>query len=326
MKQTLTLADWAKRQDPEGKVDKIAEILNETNEILEDMTFAEGNLPTGHKTTIRSGLPEPTWRKLNYGVQPKKSTTVQVTDTCGMLENYAETDKRLADLNGNTSEFRMSEEKPFIEGMNQEMARTIFYGDSSKEGEKFMGFAPRYSQLSGAENSENVINAGGAGSNNTSIYLVVWGDTTVHGIFPKGSKAGLSMEDKGQVTLQDANGGNYEGYRSHYSWDSGLTVRDWRYVVRICNIDVTALTKDASAGADLIDLMTDAIELIPNLGAGKAVFYCNKTIRSFLRKQIRNAKNVNLSMEEVAGKKVVHFDEVPVRRVDALLNTEEAVS
>lgn len=130
----LTLADWAKRTDPNGKVDKIVELLSQTNEILTDMMFVEGNLPTGHRTTVRSGLPSATWRLLNYGVQPSKSTTVQVTDSCGMLETYAEVDKSLADLNGNTAEFRLSEDRAFIEGMNQQMAQTLFYGDMRASG------------------------------------------------------------------------------------------------------------------------------------------------------------------------------------------------
>ena len=120
-----TLSDWARRVDPDGKIAKIVEILNLTNPILEDMPFVMGNLPTGHRTTIRSGLPSVTWRLLNYGVQPSKSRTVQVTDTIGMLEAYAEVDKVLADLNGNTPAFRLSEDKAFIEAMNQEMASTL---------------------------------------------------------------------------------------------------------------------------------------------------------------------------------------------------------
>ena len=58
----------------------------------------EGNLETGNKTTVRTGLPTPTWRKLYGGIQPAKSTTAQVQDSCGMLEAYAEIDKALADL------------------------------------------------------------------------------------------------------------------------------------------------------------------------------------------------------------------------------------
>lgn len=320
----VTLSDLARRME-DKKIAKIIEILAEQNEILQDIPFMEGNLPTGHKTTIRSGLPSVAWRLLNYGVQPSKSRTVQVTDTAGMLEAYAEVDKALADLNGNTAAFRLSEDKAFLEAMNQELANTLFYGNTATDPEKFLGLAARYNDLS-AENAENILSAGGSGSDNTSIYLVVWGDNTCHGIYPKGSKAGLQTKDLGEVTLEDANGGKYQGYRTHYKWDVGVTLRDWRYGVRIANIDVSDLTKDAASGADLVDLMTQAIELLPTENAGKAVFYCNKTVRSYLRRQIRNANNVNISMEEVAGKKVVAFDGIPVRKCDAILNTESVVS
>jgi hypothetical protein len=139
-----TLMDVAKRLDPDGKIDTIVEILAETNEILEDMVWMEGNLPTGHRTTIRSGLPAPTWRKLYGGVQPTKSRTVQVTDTCGMLEAYAEVDKALADLNGNTAAFRLSEDRAHIEGMNQEFASSLFYASEATAPEEITGFAPRF--------------------------------------------------------------------------------------------------------------------------------------------------------------------------------------
>jgi hypothetical protein len=320
-----TLADLAKRTDPDGKIDSIVELLSETNEVLSDMTFMEGNLPTGHRTTIRSGLPSATWRKLNYGVQPSKSTTVQVTDSCGMLEAYAEVDKALADLNGNSASFRLSEDRAFLESMNQTMATTLFYGDTGTDPEKFMGLAPRYSATS-AESGDNIVLGDGSGSDNTSIWLVVWGPNTCHGIVPKGSTAGLKHNDLGEVTLEDAAGGRYQGYRTHYKWDVGMTLRDWRYVVRIANIDVSNLTKNAASGADLIDLMVQAAEKIPNLGLGRPVFYGNRTISSYLRRQITNKSNVQLNMDEVAGERVMTFDGIPFRRNDAILNTEATVS
>ncbi|RIQ16083.1 hypothetical protein D0850_16370 [Bordetella avium] len=321
-----TLADVAARMAPDGKIDpQIVEMLNETNEILEDMTVIEANGFTEHKTTIRSGLPTGTWRKLNYGVQPEKSRTVQVKDSMGMLETYAEVDKALADLNGNSAAWRLSEDRAFIEGMNQTQASTLFYGDSSIDAEKFMGLTPRFNSLS-AENGQNIIDAGGTGSDNASIWLTVWGPNTLHTIYPKGSQAGLQSRDLGEDTLIDADGGRYQGYRTHYKWDIGLTLRDWRYVVRIANVDVSELTKNASAGADLIDLMIQAVELIPNVGMGRPAFYMPRRIRSFLRRQITNKVAASmLTMEEIAGKKVVAFDGIPCRRTDALLLTEARV-
>lgn len=327
-----TLADVAKRLDPNGQIADIVEILNETNPILEDMTFVEGNLPTGHRTSIRTGLPTPTWRKLYGGVQPTKSTTIQVTDNTGMLEAYAEVDKALADLNGNTAAFRLSEDRAHIEGMNQEMAGTIFYGNEGTEPAAFTGFAPRFNSLSAA-NSANIVNGGSVvgQTDNTSIYLVVWGPNTVHGIYPKGSKAGLSVTDKGAVTVEnvDGNGGRMEAYRTHYRWDAGLTVRDWRYIVRIANIDVSALsdaTDGEAARKALIRLMVQASERIPQLGMGRAAFYANRTIRTNLRLGILDKIANNLSWETVAGKRVMVFDDVPVRTCDALLNSEARVA
>ena len=321
----LTLSDWAKRQE-DKKVAAIVEVLEETNEILEDMVYQEANGPTSHKTTIRSGLPSATWRLLNYGVQLSKSRTVQVTDTIGMLEAYSEVDKALADLNGNTSSFRMSEDTAFLEAISQELASSIFYGDTSVDPEKFMGLAPRYSDTT-AENGENILLGGGSGADNTSIWLISWGDQTCHGLFPKGSKAGISHMDLGEVTLEDAAGGKYQGYRSHYKVDVGMTLRDWRYCVRIPNIDISDLAANkGGSSADLVDLMVQAIELLPSQARGKMCFYANKTITSMLRRQILNTSNIHLSLDEVAGKKVLTFDGVPVKKCDAILNTEDLVS
>lgn len=325
-----TLLDLAKASDPGGKVEAVVEILNETNEVLDDMVWMEGNLPTGHRTTIRTGIPTPTWRKLYGGVQPNKGTTAQITDDTGMLEAYAEVDKALADLNGNTAAFRLLEDKAHIEGMSQTMAETIFYGDSSLYPERFTGLAPRFNDTT-ANNADNIILGGSASgqTDNLSIWLVVWGENTVHGIIPKGSKAGLQTQDMGEVTIEnvDGNGGRMQAYRSHYRWDCGLTVKDWRYVVRIPNIDRSLLTIDYSTGANIADLMVQAIERIPNLGAGRPVFYMPRTIRTMLRRQITNSvKNSTLTMDTVAGKRVLAFDGIPVRRVDALSADESRVA
>jgi hypothetical protein len=323
-----TLLDLAQVLGPDDKVVDIVEILNATNEVLDDMTFVEGNELTGHQTTVRTGIPAPTWRKIYGGVQPAKSTSVKVRDACGMLEAYAEVDKALADLNGNAAAFRLSEDKAFIEGMNQEFCQTLFYGNEDTEPEAFTGLAPRYNSLS-AENGENIVSGAGAGSDNTSIWLIVWGENSIHGIVPKGSRAGIQVTDKGQVTVESVDGANgrAEMYRTHYRWDVGLTLRDWRQVVRIANIDSSELTKNAATGADLIDLMAQALELVHSLGMGRPVFYANRRVKSFLRRQIvAKVAAATLTMDQVAGKHVMFFDGVPVKRCDALTITEATVS
>jgi hypothetical protein len=325
-----TLLDVSKRLDPNGKIDSIVELMAAQNPILEDMSFQEGNLVTGHRTTVRTGLPTPTWRKLYGGVQPGKSTTAQVTDSCGMMEAYAEVDKALADLNGNSAAFRLSEDAAHIEGMAQEHAQTLFYGNEGTEPEAFTGLAPRYNSLS-AQNADNIIDFGGTGSDNMSIWLCVWGPQTGFGIYPKGSMGGLQMTDKGQVTIENVDGANgrMEGYRTHYRMDSGLTIRDWRYFVRIANIDFSVLNAgDATAVTNqkaLITAMIKASERIPALGKGRACWYVPRNIRENLRLGILEKVSSNLSWETVSGKRVMTFDDIPVRRSDALVSTESRV-
>ena len=324
-----TLLDLARRQDPNGAIAQIVEILNQRNEILDDMSWIVGNLPTGHRTTVRTGLPTPTWRKLYGGVLPTKSTTAQVTESCGMLEMYSEVDVALVQLAGDGAAFRLSEDMAFTEGFNQKVATTLIYGNEGTEPEAFTGLAPRFNDKSAA-NAENIIDAQGSGTDNGSIWLVVWGDQTVHGIIPKGSKAGLQITDKGQVTVENApggpSGGRYEAYRTHFRWDVGLSVKDWRYVVRIANIDKSDLIKTAASGADLVDLMVQAVELIPNLNMGRPVFYMSRSMRSMLRRQISNKTlNATISLETIAGRSVVAFDGIPVRRLDSLAADETRV-
>lgn len=326
-----TLADVVSRSKGgefgEG-IDQVVEVLNQQNEVLDVIPWYECNDGTGNKTTVRTGLPGVTWRMLYGGVQPTKSQTRQVRDATGMLEAYAESDKALVDLSGDPAGFRFSEERSFLESMNQSFMQTLVYGSNANP-ERFVGLAPRFGDTT-AESGDNIIkgDASAAGADQTSIYLVVWGPNTVHGIYPQNSVGGFQREDKGQVTIEnvDGNGGRMEAYRTHYRWDCGLSVRDWRYVVRIANVDTGNLTKNAASGADLIDLMTQAIELIPNINAGRASFLVNRRVRSFLRRQMVNKVAAStLSMENISGRQVVTFDGIPVYRCDGILNTEAVV-
>lgn len=328
----VTYLDILSRLGPDDKVSPIIELMARTNRILDDMMVVEANTTIGHRTTIRTGLPTVTWRMLNYGVQPSKSKTAQITDSIGMLEAYAEVDKALADLNNNDAAWRLSEDQAFLEAMNQEMATTLFYGNQNTNPERFTGLMPRYPQFGASTSALNVtarncVNAyaSAADADQTSMWLVVWGPNTVHGIYPKGSSTGgFSKQDLGEVTLLDSEtpAGRYQGYRTHYKWDLGLTVRDWRYAVRIANIDTSALS---ASTVDLFDAMTTAYYRIPSFEMGNAAFYCNSLVMEFLHKQAAADSNLALQIRDVGGKPVTEYLGIPIRRNDALLNTEAVV-
>ena len=330
----LTLADWAKRLDPNGQVPKVAELLSQTNEILDDAVFLEGNLPTGHRLTIRTGLPIVYYRMINQGVPTSKSVTAQVDEACGILEARSHIDIELAKLNGNTGAFRLSEDQAFIEAMNQTMAGAMFYGNPATDPRQFLGLQTRYSSLT-AGNSQNILDAGGTGSNNCSIYLVVWGENTVFCPFPKGTMAGLMHQDLGEESVPDANGNFFQALRSLYQWKNGVAVKDWRYVVRICNINVADLlaqssTQASSAATQVINLMSRAMDRPPNLSMGRACFYANRTVYSMLRIAALNKSNAALSIQDAMTQfgtpySLTKFLGVPLRKVDQLLNTETRV-
>lgn len=334
-----TLVDVLSELDPSGKQMKIAEVLAQENEVLTDMHWEEGNTITGHKGAMRTVKPTPSFRALNAGVPVTKSGSTTIEESCSLLEDFSQVDRELAVLSGDVNAFRLKEAKPHMDGMSDKMASTLFYGNSNSNPLEFNGLATRYSTVNTGTllSAKNVIDAGGTGSNLRSVYLVGWGPNTVMGIYPKGTKAGLSHEDvtnsngeagdgfpKGTVLL-DANGNQYMGYRDHWLWRCGLFVQDWRYVVRIANIDMTTILRNESSGPILEDLFIRAAEQIESLSGVRAAFYVPRDIRTFFRRQIAARKAANMSWDEVGGKKVMMFDEIPIRRTDALNVAETRV-
>lgn len=323
-----TLLDVKNRLEPDGSVSQVIEMLNQTNEILDDAVWIEGNETTGHVTSVRTGIPEPTWRKLYGGVQPSKTTSVKVREGLGMLENYAEVDKALADLNGNSAAWRRSEESGIIEGFGQKLARYMIYGNEATEPEGFTGLAPRFNDQS-AVNGENILTSAATPDNtdNTSIWVVGWGPQTVHMIYPKGSQAGMQVTDKGQVTIEniDGNSGRMEAYRTHYKWDCGMAVRDWRYIVRV-NFDLEDVVASGATGPVLRDLLAKAMRRIPNLNVVRPAIYMNRdALDAFDLQMNRDPLLQFKTQEEAQGKFVTRFRGVPIRRVDQILSTEAGI-
>lgn len=324
-----TLLDLAKLMDPDGNIAYVAEVLDKELGLLSYMTWQEGNLVTGHRHVVRTGIPEPTWRKLYGYVAPQKSTTETITDNTGELVGYSQVDVKLAALSGNVGAFMMSEAKPHIQGIRQELEATLWYGNEGTEPEAFTGLGPRFNSTSAA-NGENIILGGSIDTDNASIWLVVFGPDTVFGIVPKGSAAGLTVEDKGRQTLSDSSGGRLEVYEQRFGWDAGLCVKDWRGVARIANIDRSLLNATGtSSSAVLPDLMFQATEMIPEgiLNSGRAVFFMDRTIRTKLRQQLSaKVANSTLSYTEVGGRKVMDFQGIPIVVSDSLRANESLIA
>lgn len=331
------LIDYYSRED-NGQIAAIIEMLMENNGMLDDAVTQTCNNGTKHKHTIRTGLPSVSWGKLYQGIPQSKSTTAQVEDVTGWANSRSEVDVELLKLSGNEAAVRLSEATSHIESMNQTIASTLIYGDQSTDPEKFTGFAPRFNDLSAA-NGNQIIDAGGTGSDNTSVWIVGWGDDACHLLHPKNTMAGLDREDKGEQQVLDGNGDPYFAKVELFKWHVGLAVKDWRKVVRIANIDASDL---AAGSVDIYKWMRKAkYQLPPNFRGQQSLsnasntantryaIYCNKDVLEALEAAGTNSGTtdnfVRLKPMEIEGKTVNTYQGIPIRQTDAILNTEARV-
>lgn len=331
----VTLADVAKSKDK--KIGKVAEVLVQHNEMLNDIPYMEMNEGTIHKEDIRSALPEVYYRKANQPIPASKSTTEERTFQASHFESKSQIDKAVAQRGGmdRVAYNRWNQAQGHLQAQAQELAALTLYGSPSTSNRKTAGFFDIFSTLAASEEtSKQIVDGGGTGSDNTSILKVHWGEQSVFGVYPKGTQAGLSRTDHSaggklvQIPGLDVNGnpGHFYGYEEEFMTDHGLVVKDFRQAARIANIDVSDL-KTGSA-ADLIDMMISANYLIDSLQNGKGCWYVNRTIEAFLHKQARAdvSAGSGLNYENFEGRQILTFLGDPVRRMDSLLNSEAQVT
>lgn len=323
----IDLIDIYKMQDGRGQFNPIIEMLKEMNPILDDAIAVECNKGTTHLHTVRAGLPSVTWGRLYAGIPNSKGRTTQVEDTTGFVEGLSTIDKRLLDLSTNEGAVRLSEAQAYLESMSQEVASKIFYGDTASDPEEFMGLAPRFNDTTAA-NGGQIIDAGGTGADNTSVWFVTWGDNQCNLLYPKGTQAGVQREDMGEQRVTDGSGNAYYAKEEKFTWHVGMAVKDWRHVSRIANIDVS----DMQAGnVQLYDFMRKAFYKLQNrrVAGGKMAIYCNRDVLESLDALATNAGSsdsfVRLKPMEIEGKEVMTYRGFPIRETDALLNTEAQV-
>ena len=323
----VDLIDIYKQQDGMGQYVSVIELLMEMNPILDDAIAVECNKGTTHLHTVRTGLPSVSWGRLYKGIDQSKSTTAQVEDTTGFVEGLSTIDKRLLALSTNEGAVRLSEAMSYLEAMNQEVATKIFYGNTAEDPEEFMGLAPRFNDLSAA-NGGQIIDAGGTGTDNTSIWMVTWGERQCCLLYPKGTQAGIQREDMGEQRVLDANGKPYFAMEEKFTWHVGLAVKDWRYIARIANIDIS----DVAAGSvKLYDFLRKAYYQLQNrrVAGGSIAIYMNRDILEALDALATNAgatdSFIRLKPMEIEGQEVMTYRGIPIREVDAIINGEARV-
>jgi len=332
----VTLADVAKSKNKQ--IGKVAEVLVEHNEMLNDIPYMEMNEGTIHKEDIRSALPEVYYRKANQPIPASKSTIEERTFQATHFESKSQIDRAVAQRGGmdRVAYNRWNQAQGHLQAHANELASLMIYGSPSTSPLKTAGFFDIYSTLASTEETSNqIVDAGGTGSDNCSILKVHWGERSVFGVYPKGTQAGLTRMDHsagGKLVKipgldENGNAGDFWGYEEEFLTDHGLVVKDYRQAARIANIDVSNLVSGSGA-ADLIDLMISANYKIDSLKNGKGVWYVNRTIEAHLHKQAltKVGAGAGLSFDNFEGKQILTFLGDPVRRMDALLNSEAQVT
>lgn len=312
----MSLVEVVKQTGADGNMIAIAEVLAKVNDVVADAQWYEANDIFSHKSVRRSSLPTGSWRKLNKGTAIEATDSVNMVDVIGLLEARSENDVKVIDAYPNPQQARSNEDMAFVEGLSQTMATAMIYANASTDPEKFTGLAPRMDALAA---TTNVIGAGGTGSDCTSIYVVTWGVNTVHMVYPRNSKAGLQTIDLGIVDALDSDSNKFRAYSTLFQWDAGLVVRHPKAIGRIANIESSGSTNIFDEDL-LITLLNRMVT-----GPGTRI-YCNQEVMTQIQIRAKDKANVNLSIGDAFGKPIYNFLGVPIRKVDAILNTDAAIS
>ena len=321
-----TLAEWGQFFGKDGKALPVIELMDAENTILDDILWREANGNDGHTTTVRNGLPQAYWRRLYKGVPVSKSSVSRIKDPTGALEGRNVIDTRMLELHQSQAKiYREGEARAFGESMRQQVAAALFYGNVGANPDGIHGLDPRYA----FKNAPQVIDAGGTGPNCTSVWGIVWGDNDVTGLFPKETQAGLKHKELPEFDAYDNDGNAFRAVGDLFTWDVGLSVRDWRSVVRICNIQVDKLnlSKKDTGFIDLHRLTIQAKNKIPTEKRARMKWYCNEDVMTALEIQASDAGHVQLVYKDLfRSSGIAHIHGAPVRQCDVVLSTETALA
>jgi hypothetical protein len=314
-----TLLDLLKLLSDGSPVRRIGELATRDSELLQRMPWMPANGSEGHLVSYQSALPRPTWVKHNQGVRPTKGTTDNYTETFGRAEARVAIAKSLVERNGGDL-LKAQQIRMHVLGISQDVVEKTLYSSNAATPEQFMGLIPRLDSLTGQWRNQIVNhNASASGNDQASILLIRPGEDGVHFIYPKGTPAGLDYKKLTDDYEDDGSGGKVMCERGHFVWNVGVAVEDARSIVRIGNIDLSAVSTTAIT---IVDAMIDACESMRSLDG--CFFLMPRRVRGLLRKQ-KNSKAVPITAETVEGKRQLMFDNVPIITDDCMLLTESPI-
>ncbi len=332
--QALTLADYESMvTDKDASRKVLINTIRDYMPFFDQAVIVPGNNGDSDKGQIITKYPEGQLRAYNEGWGAEEVLGASARYESSMVRTRSVVDVSLFNTRkpGEREAWRLRKDQGFMRGLARSTVKRVFYGNPALDARDCMGLSQIVTPDSEAFGSR-CINAGGQTSNKqTDIWLINYDPASMYLFYPQGGEGpGLTVENMGEQYVQDKNNKSYRALVTEFSWDIGVAAYDPEKIVRICNVDVSKLSSNSSkAGApNLIDLMTQALEMLPDDSSGKCAFYMNDTIRSVLRRQMQNKDNAFLTWSEIAGRSVLSYGDIPVHKLgsDVLTNDGAVVT
>ena len=338
--QSLTLAELVRREDPDGGLADIVDVLSETNAIVGDTTWMQCNDGSSNQTTRVVSEPTGEERMYGQGVQRSAGVTEVINEPTSLLSAFSEPDAdMLRNAAGGWQMARMSEDAMFLSGMLKTFASRIFDADRTANPLQILGLNTRtdYNVLSSDYVFDNAQGNASATANKTSIYIIQWGPKKVNMIYPRGlapdgtGGSPIKMTDYGENMVIDAlnttNTAKYPAMQTWFQIAFGLSIEDPRMVKRIVNISTTNIDGVDDFSFDE-DLLTDALTELEDGGMG-AVIYVNRTVKAQMVRRVNGKGNVNFTQESEGdgafARPILRFWGIPVKEVAQITNVQATI-
>ena len=318
----------AARMTHNNEIIDVAEVLNEVNDVVQDAPMTRANDITSHVVSRRTALPTSSIVKIGEGWSATVGLLQQARETIMAVKARYQCPEDVMRLQSNPAKYRMQQERAYIESISQSFSNLLI-GDAvnevAAEPEEFEGFAMRYPVSATDSVILNGASSGG-GASTTSIYFVQWGPGKCYLIYPRNTEGGgVRKQDKGLINTQSESTYSSTAYNwsyvTEFSWEVGLAIEDTRSVKRLANISTVSATDSNTLNEDNIITLRNAYKT-----AGTIYMYCNKEIFTQIQILAKDKGNVHWGPDSPFGRPQLYFLDMPIRRCDAILNTEAIIS
>jgi hypothetical protein len=313
----------------DGNYQTVGEILDKEAVFFRDAPMVEANNVTYHDYTVRAALPG---SSIVRGNKRRTASKGDVRMETAQLEERSivyRVDVNDLKKSSNPSEFLNNEMRAGMQGIAQDFDTQMLYGTGI--GEEMKGIAANTDTVDGTF----VIDNGDSTGDLTSMYLVAWDAATGCSVaYPKGSSAGIKMEDKGIIgswtdpvyaadgTLLDA--GGFIEYATHeVSVSGGLVIKDDRARGRIANINVATPGKTIFDENNFILVMNQFPAHLRN----KVKAYASRNLKACVDMRANDKDNAYYTpMTGVFGEHINGIAGVPIMLDEMISEDEDQIS